>query len=68
MNAFFKTLLKEKMRLFEFVRTLELAFNTLHNSTSEASAKNETTSIIPTTKIKSVELHASEVYTRNVFS
>lgn len=55
------------MKLFEFVRVFEQVIEKLRSSTSKVGATMEDTSIVPSTKITSLELHACEVYTRNIF-
>ena len=67
MNAFLKSYLYDKMRLYEFVRAFELAIAWLRNSNAEDGAKTENTSIVPTTQFVAIEKHAAEVYTRNIF-
>lgn len=55
-----------KMRLYEFIiPSYDLALVRLRNSDAEAGAKTESTWVVPTTEFLSIEMHASEVYTRN---
>lgn len=54
------------MYLFEFVRIFEQAIDSLHSGTAEAAPNIENTSAVSITKLKSLQMHGYEVYTRNV--
>lgn len=68
MNAFLKTYMNKKLRLYEFVKGFEQTLNTLRNSTANVNATTtKSTTNVPSTEIYSLELHCVNVYTRNIF-
>ncbi|KAI5668681.1 hypothetical protein M9H77_18534 [Catharanthus roseus] len=55
------------MRLYEFVRSYDLALDELRNSNAEACSLSENTSVVPCIGIVALEMDAVDIYTRNVF-
>ncbi|XP_071905953.1 protein FAR1-RELATED SEQUENCE 5-like [Coffea arabica] len=67
MNAFLNEYLNEKMRLYEFVRSFDLAIAWLRHTESKAVHTSENTKPVLTTILPELEASAAEVFTRNVF-
>nr|XP_027098813.1 protein FAR1-RELATED SEQUENCE 5-like [Coffea arabica] len=67
MNAFLNEYLNEKMRLYEFVRSFDLAIAWLRHTESKAVHTSENTKPVLTTILPELEGSAAEVFTRNVF-
>ncbi|KAI5662001.1 hypothetical protein M9H77_21324 [Catharanthus roseus] len=54
-------------RLFEFVRSFELVLASFPNTNMEESARSHNTIVVPITNVISLEIDATNVYTRKVF-
>nr|XP_027065566.1 protein FAR1-RELATED SEQUENCE 5-like [Coffea arabica] len=67
MNALLNEYLNEKMRLYEFVRSFDLAIAWLQHTESKAVHKSENTKPVLTTILSELEGSAAEMFTRNVF-
>ncbi|XP_027174459.1 protein FAR1-RELATED SEQUENCE 6-like [Coffea eugenioides] len=67
MNAFLNEYLNEKMRLYEFFRSFDLAIAWLRHTESKAVHTSENTKPVLTTILPELEGSAVDVFTRNVF-
>lgn len=67
MNAYLKRFLKEKMHLFEFVRSFQLAISGLRHATAYTISNTKNSIVVLFIDIIDFEKHALESYTRNVF-
>ncbi|GER49740.1 TBC domain containing protein [Striga asiatica] len=67
MNAYFKKHVNLKMRLYEFVRSFDLALARLRYTEAKANAVTINSSPVLSTHLKDIEKHAVDSLTRNMF-
>ncbi|KAL7212173.1 hypothetical protein ACSBR2_014946 [Camellia fascicularis] len=68
MNAYFNMFLEQKVRLYEFVAQYDRALARMCVNETETESKTENSFPVLTTPLRSLEKHATELFTRKIFS
>lgn len=66
-NSFVKDFAKVRLRLYEFVRTYDMALQRLRNNEAMAHCESDQTEPVLTTHLRDIERHAASIYTRAMF-
>ncbi|KAL3527803.1 hypothetical protein ACH5RR_012459 [Cinchona calisaya] len=67
MNDVLKIHLNPDLKLYEFLKTHDLAIAAMRHEHNRLDAETENTSLVPVIELKCIEKHAADVFTRKTF-